>query len=502
MTHKKTFTIITILLIFTLKTLWDIKPVDQLLTKVVEKQESIRILDRHGTPLMISYQGQWNDHDRLPLSQFPDFLIKALIFSEDQNFYEHQGIDWKAKAMALWQNIKARRIVRGASTLTEQVTHLLTNRPRTLWSKWLALIESTLLEQYLSKQQILEFYLNQVPFASHRKGMNQGARHYFNRDLSTLTPKEMLALILLIKAPSTYDLNKSTTSIEKQLIPFTNKLLNAQLLTNDQYNRFKNTPLLLQKPQLPVDATHFVAYLKKTYPHEIQQGNRTTLDGVLQLKIQQFLDQRIRNLTHRKVHNGAVMVINHQTGDVLAWVVAGQNQDNMPPTPGKDINAVLSLRQPGSVLKPFVYALALDKGWTATTIIQDEPLIRAVGKGLHRFQNYSKIYYGPVTLREALANSLNVPAIKTIQYVGVEPCLLLFQQLGLSSLKRGADIYDEGLALGNGEISLLDLMGAYRVLAQGTQKGPLQYFIKEQRAKSEGYERALLTKGPFPGTIE
>lgn len=486
MINKKTIiiTLTSAFFIFLFKTLWDIKPVHLLYIQTVENSQSIRLLDRHGTPLMINYQGEWNDHDRLPLHQFPDLLVNCLIYSEDQNFYKHKGVDWKAKAMALWQNIKARRVVRGASTITEQVTQLLTNRPRTLWSKWLSLIESQLLEYHVNKNQILEFYLNQVPFASHRKGMVQGARHYFNRDLSTLTSKEMLALILLIKAPSALDLNKSTVSIEKQLPFFSKRLIKAQRLEQKEYDRLKNSPLTLQKPQLHLDATHFVSYLKHKHVSKNKQERRTTLDSALQLKVQRLLDKRILHLRNRRVNNGAVLVVNHQTGEVLSWVVAGQDADQKIPTPGRRINAVLSLRQPGSILKPFIYALALEKGWSASTLILDEPLARAVGNGLHRFRNYSKIYYGPVTVREALANSLNVPAVKTIQYVGVDTCLRFFQKLGFSSLKRDFSVYDEGLALGNGEVSLLELVSAYTLFAHGSRQVPLKFFVEDEKTNS------------------
>ncbi|HEY8189850.1 MAG TPA: penicillin-binding transpeptidase domain-containing protein, partial [Micavibrio sp.] len=158
----------------------------------------------------------------------------------------------------------------------------------------------------------------------------------------------------------------------------------------------------------------------------------------------------------------AVLVIDHQTGEILSWAVAGNEN-----TPGAQIDAVLVPRQPGSSLKPFLYTRALEKGWTAATLLDDSPMAEAIGNGLHRFRNYSNTYYGPVTLREALGNSLNIPALHAIDYVGTADYLGVLHALGIVSLDRGSDIYDEGLALGDGEISLLEMTGAYAALAHG-----------------------------------
>lgn len=499
---KTLWILLVLLLVLGTKTIYDVQPVCAKFDVVIRNQESYRFFDRYGVPLTVTYQTQWNDHDRLSLHKFPEFLVNALVFSEDQHFYDHQGIDWRAKGAALWQNIRARRIVRGASTLTEQVTHLITQRPRSfgskIWHKWLGIIESYQLERRWSKNDILEFYLNQVPFASNRRGMVQAARYYFNRDLSTLTQKEMLALVLLIKAPSAYDLKKSVHQIEKRLASFLQKLEKRGYISPQEREKIQGMPLVLATSQLSIQATHFVQYLKQSHSSffEKHPSKRivTTIDGVLQTKIQKLLDERIRRLSYRHVQNGAVLVLNHQTGEILAWVV-GQGTGKE----GSDINAVLVPRQPGSVLKPFVYALALEKGWTAATLIDDEPLVGPVGQGLHRFRNYSKTYYGPVTVREALANSLNVPAVKTIQYVGVDACLKAFRELGLTTLKADASFYEEGLALGNGEITLFDLLKAYRVFAQKEGSRPIHGVKDFGEGGSEipGGENVPFT----PGTI-
>lgn len=486
-----------IFLVIGVKTYRDIQPVDQLYWSVMYDAQNFRITDRYGQPLLIDYHHHWNHHDQQPLHHFPDFLVDMLLLSEDRHFFQHHGVDWHAKMSAVWQNIKARRVVRGASTITEQVVHLLTNRPRTMWAKWLEMIESQLLERKISKNHILEFYVNQVPFASNRHGMVQAARYYFDRDLSTLTNKEILALVILIKAPSSYDLKKSVLRVTQKIEPLIEKLHATGALTSAQILELAKQPLILSPSKPLVNAHHFVRFLQKYHQADLHLQRtrliRTTLDVTLQDYAQRILDQRLRFLKNRQVNNGAVVVMDHTTGEILAWVVGGATLKKGE-TPSSMIDAVMALRQPGSLLKPFVYAMALTKEWTSTTIIDDAPLTGPVGTGMHKFKNYSNIHYGSVTLREALANSLNVPAVKTIQYVGTAAFLGTLKKLGFEKLQHhGADIYEEGLALGNGEVTLLELVRAYGTLAN---KGNIQepkFFVQH------GKKSQLM--GVFPSTV-
>jgi penicillin-binding protein 1C len=210
------------------------------------------------------------------------------------------------------------------------------------------------------------------------------------------------------------------------------------------------------------------------------QGGRhalTTLDASLQTRVQDILDARLKKLSGKHVANAGALVIDHTNGDILAWVVAGARDET---TKAGDIDTVTTARQPGSTLKPFLYATALEKGWTAATILNDAPIAEAVGSGLHRFRNYSNTHYGPITLREALGNSLNIPAVLTINYVGVDPFLNELHRLGFDSLDRGAAVYDEGLALGNGEVTLFELTRAYATLANRGTYRPLRVFMDER----------------------
>ncbi len=467
---------------FALTTYVSLEPIPATLRSAAGHARHMNISDRRGLPLSVSYQNEWNSFDYVPLHVMPEFLQKAFINSEDRHFYTHHGVDWRAKAGALYQNIRARRAQRGASTITEQVVRMLHLRPRNIWSKWLEAWEAFALEGKASKAAILEFYLNEVPYASGRRGVVQAARFYFDRDLSTLNEKEMLALVVLARAPSSFDLYKDAARIDERLQQLAMRLAEKGALDERALQEIKATPLSLAPPQLPVDAAHFVSFVQGAKPAwDGTSALRTTLDGTLQKKVQALLDQRLKNLAYAKVGNAAALVVDHENGEILAWVVAGGGDDDkVARNLTHKINAVLSPRQPGSVLKPFLYAKALDQGWNAATILDDSPMAEAVGSGLHEFRNYNRSFYGKISLREALGNSLNIPALRTIQFVGAENYLNTLHQLGFENLKEEANFYRDGLALGNGEVSLFELAQAYTALAHHGQFRPLRFTLGEE----------------------
>lgn len=432
-----------------------------------------QFLDRQGIPLSVTYGNSLNLHDWLALHEIPELLQEAFIVSEDKRFYRHRGLDWLARAHALIQNLRALRAVRGASTITEQVVRILHPRPRTLWSRLLEGVEAGRLEERFAKHEILEFYLNQVPYGRKRRGVLQAARLYFDRDLDTLTPREMLTLAVLVRAPARLSADKGRQLI-RPLARLRDELIRAGKLPNAAGEEW-TAGLVATEARLPVEAGHFLRQLADLPGRTAGPGSPaparivTTLDSRLQGRLQAILDQQLRDLQDKSVHNGAVLVVNHLTDEILAWV--GGSSDG---SPGGWIDGVTSPRQPGSTLKPFLYGLALDRGWTAATIIDDSPLSRPVGHGVHAFRNYSRNCYGPLRLREALGNSLNIPAVRTIQFVGVEDFLDRLHGLDFASLTRTAGHYGEGLALGNGEVTLLELVRAYSTLARGGMHHPLR----------------------------
>jgi penicillin-binding protein 1C len=438
-----------------------------------------QILDREGRALTFTYQNAWNVHDRVQLHEVPPLLRSAFLRAEDQRFFEHAGVDWRARGHAVWQSLLAGRFVRGASTLTEQTVRMLHPRPRTLWSRWVEGFDAARLEARFSKAEILAFYLNQVPFARQRRGVAQAARDYFDRDLETLAPAEMLALAVLVRSPQRLDLARGSDEIRAPLAQLAQRMLDAGELGLADWRALKHAPL---EPGLPAELPSVAHFARLVRGMGGGTGTRvhTTLDAGLQTRIQRLLDRRVQSLRTSGVSDAAALVVDHESGEVLAWVNAG----GFGSSKGGQIDAVLVPRQPGSTLKPLLYGLALEKGWTAATLVEDSPLADAVGHGLHAYRNYSRTHYGPLRVRLALANSLNVPAIRTIRYVGRGAFLERLRETGITSLEAHSDHYGDGLALGNGEVSLFELVQSYAVLARGGSHVPLR-LLREARSPTQ-----------------
>ena len=459
---------IALVAVIVFKTAWDVETPKLSLPTATNDAQRFQVLDRQGQPLGISYQNHFNTVDIVPLHEIPELLRQAFVTSEDRHFFEHHGADWKARVSAVWQNIHARKAVRGASTITEQVVRIIHPRPRNLWSRWVEGFEATLLERHASKGKILEFYLNQVPYAANRRGVAQAARYYFNRDLDTLTHKEMLVLSILPRAPSALDLYKNPDAIEYAVARLAQGMIERKELTEQENKQLLAETITLELPSPPLSTTHFINYIRETIPYRLSENGAllTTLDGELQHKAQSLLDERIKALKRKLVHNGAVLVVDHTTGEILAWAIGGAgNEELKTETPGHDIDAVRAPRQPGSSMKPFLYALALDSGWSPATELDDAPMAEAIGSGLHDFHNYSHTFYGKISLREALGNSLNIPALETITFITPSRYLDTLHALGFSSLTQPVEFYKEGLALGNGEVTLFEMVQGYSALA-------------------------------------
>jgi len=461
------------------KTRADLMPLPDSLVPDASHLRKVQVVDRNYVPLTVTYQNRWNVHDYLPLHDIPDFLRQAFVASEDQRFFEHGGVDWRARLHALWQNIKSLRAVRGASTISEQVVRMWHPRPRTLWSRWLEGIEAGRLEAKFSKSEIFEFYLNQVPYAGRRRGVSQAARYFFDRDPDTLSFKEMLALVVMVRAPSRLDVRNKPDGLARSIGGLAARLLKGGIIDAAGYAMIGTDALEIKTADLSVQADHFVHHLFQiSAPADRRNRLRlqTTLDSGLQHTVQTILDNRLKDLKAQGAANGAVLIIDHQRNEVLAWVNSGSCLTEIPES---WIDAVTTPRQPGSTLKPLLYALALERGWTAATLVDDQPLAEAVGRGLHAYHNYSRTYYGPLRVREALGNSLNIPAVRAVQFVGVAMFLDCLHDLGIRSLEQHPDFYGDGLALGSGEVTLLELVQAYTALAgQGIYR-PLKYLMDE-----------------------
>lgn len=469
------------------------------LAGLMDSINKVSLTDKNGVPLTVTYANEWNSAAYLPLHDIPCILQTIFIVSEDKRFYDHHGVDWTARCHALFQNILSLKTVRGASTISEQVVRMIRPRPRTLWSRWVEGFDASELEKKHTKDDILEFYLNQVPYAANRRGIVQASHYYFNRSPGTLSLREMIALAVLVRAPSHYDLYRNPGAAEESIRRLALALTDKGVLSKEQHTQAIAEPFDLEKPGLTVHAGHFASYIYNQVDNPEQTNRhrpvRTTLDGALQIHVEGLVRETLESLKDKNVVNAACLVADHETGDILAWVSLGTGDADAS---GMYINGVIAPRQPGSSMKPFLYALALDHGWTAAHEIMDSPLTNPVGRGLHTYHNYSRSHYGWVSVREALGNSLNIPAIKAIRFVGYGTYLDLLHRMGFNSLNRHPDYYGDGLALGCGEVTLYHMVQAYGTLAnkgrslhlKGFQdrlyRGPGQRIFSEEAASLIG----------------
>jgi penicillin-binding protein 1C len=278
-----------------------------------------RFVDRNGVPLNATYTGEWNVDDQLPLHEIPPFLREAFINAEDKRFRSHHGADWKARFAAAADNLRNLDTIRGASTISEQTVRMLHPRPRSFWSRWLAGVEAGRLEERFSKDEILGFYLNQVPYASNRRGVRQAAELYFGRDLNTLSDREMLLLAVLVRAPSALDPRRNPAASVAAIGRLNDTLLERGVIDEARHRAIAADSIVLQSAELNVTAPHFLAYAASQAA--AQAGARppqaraliTTLDASLQAAAQKLLDTRMAALASHEVHDGAVLVVDNAT---------------------------------------------------------------------------------------------------------------------------------------------------------------------------------------------
>jgi penicillin-binding protein 1C len=444
-------------------------PLPTTLVSAARLSAPLHFVAADGTPLNRSYRGRFNRVDALPAWRIPALLRTAFVASEDQRYWQHGGVDWRARFAALWGNLRAGQVQRGASTIGEQVARILQPRPHTYWSHWIAGIEAGRLLHHFGHAQVLDFYLNQVPYGARRRGVAPAAHYYFGRDPDALDPAEQLSLAVLVRSPSRYDPRRHPQALRRAVDQLAGRMRASGAIDATQAEAIRRAPIQPGQQALAVEAGPFVLHAAERARALGLTGPvlKTTLDPDLQRFVQQVLGQRVRTLATRGVRNAAALVVDNATGAVLAWVVAPQDGPFA-------IDAVLAPRQPGSTLKPFVYGLAMARlGWQPDTVIEDTPLAENVREGLHRYRNYSGRYYGKVSLRYALANSLNIPAVKTAQAVGVPAILDLLHRLGFGTFDQTADFYGPAIVLGDGGVRLFDLVQGYASLARHGRYLPL-----------------------------
>jgi penicillin-binding protein 1C len=427
---------------------------------------SCTLADRTGRTLRVILSNEESTSCWVDLSQISQYLVRATISAEDKRFYQHHGIDYLGLARAFLQNVAARKIVVGGSTITSQLAEHLFHLPKgRVSTKILQIIYAEKLERRLSKKEILELYLNGIPYGNQIYGIEAASRTYFDRPATNLSLAQSAFLAAIPQAPALYEPYGNfgrTIARQRQILE---KMLKEGLIDKSAFQQALKEPIVLTPLTMRFNAPHFCDMLSAIM-RSMKQNNvsflRSTIDLELQREAEVLLKERVRALKDEGVSNGAIIVMDNNTGEILVmvgsadfWGADGQ------------VNAALSKRQPGSTLKPFTYALALEKGFTAADIIPDIKTGIPSDNGDFTPQNYDRSFHGPVRLRQALACSYNVPAVRVLQQIGPELLLQRLRDAGFESLNRNIDYYGVGLTLGSGEVTLLELVRAYSSFARG-----------------------------------
>ncbi|MFH1092254.1 MAG: penicillin-binding protein 1C [Pseudomonadota bacterium] len=438
---------------------------------------SIRLEDRQGRLLWEFLSSRETRSEWLALEDMSPYLIQAALAAEDRRFYAHPGVDPLAGLRAVFQFVREGRVVSGASTITMQLVRLLsdTSGAQTLQGKAWQALQALRLELSHSKSEILEEYLNRVPCGNLVYGVPAASRFYLGKPPDNLSPAEAAFLLSLPQAPTAFNPYHGQTAVLTRRNHILNHMARLGFLTPDQAARAKIEPLDLNRLQQRLQAPHFVMHLRGLFPENPPARIKTTLDLELQSKIENLVKQELARIKHKGIGQAAVLVLDHRTMEVLAWVGSA---DFFNPVEGQN-DGVVAQSQPGSAIKPFTYAAAFDAGLTPADIIEDSPVDYGLRQGVYSPTNYDDRYHGPVSLRTALASSLNVPAVKVLDRVGLPLVHRKMKEAGLTSLEKEPDYYGLGLTLGAGEVSLLELATAYATLATGGVFRPPVFFIGE-----------------------
>lgn len=512
------FGLIAILIVIASFALYQYSVISATLPSVEDLQEraaqfeTTRILDREGNLLYEILDPQAGRRTYVPLDEISPYMVAAIISTEDSQFYSHPGFDPWAIVRAYWQSSQQGDIASGASTITQQIARNLLLSPeersrRTALRKIREVLLATEITRRYSKDEILELYLNQSYFGNLAYGVEAAAETYFNTSAGKLTLAQASFLAGLVQAPSVYDIHTNRdatlnrhqqvltlmvlTSTEQGCIYVSNNphpicvsAEEAAVAAADITNyEFKPTTFDIRYPHW----VNFIRYeLEKLYdPQTIYRSGftvYTTLDPYLQEQAQDILREQIVALADHRVSNGALVAIRPSTGEILAMIGSA---DFYNEEIDGQVNMAIRPRQPGSSIKPLTYTAAFEKGWTPGTLIWDVPSEFPPSgnpndtRPPYKPVNYDGRFHGPVTVRSALANSFNVPAVKTLDFVGIyddpnteeEEGLIAFaQRMGISTFTR--DDYGLSLTLGGGEVTLLDMTGAFSIFANGGQRVP------------------------------
>jgi penicillin-binding protein 1C len=444
-----------------------VKPLPPALARAPEA--SVVITDRGGRVL---HEARTRDGTLLSPVRVEDvspWLVPALLAAEDRRFYSHAGVDPLAMSRALGQAVLNLGIVSGASTLTQQLARNVEPHPRTALGKLGEIVTALRIELELDKRTILSEYLTRIEFGPNLRGVEAASRRYFDKPARALDLSEAAALAAIPRGPSLYDPERGLVRVERRRARILARLSELGLVEPREIERALASRVTLSRGERGPSPRQLVLKLASGFDPSLGAPGtltriETTLDAALQEETTVLARRAVERIADRHATSAAVLVLENDTGDVLAWVGSPDffDRDALGQNDG-----VRALRQPGSTLKPFLYAAAMEQtGLTAATLLPDLPLAVRTEQGVFSPKNYDRRSHGPVRAREALASSFNQPAVRLTERLGVERALEALRRVGFSSLDRDASHYGVALALGDGEVRLADLARAYATLAR------------------------------------
>jgi penicillin-binding protein 1C len=455
-------------------------------------QPALTITSRDGVVLRTTRAADGSRARWMPIADIDAKLIAAFVAVEDRRFFAHGSIDWRAVARAAYHDARARRVVSGASTIAMQTARLLHPTPRTIAGKVVQTLWALRLGAHLTRQEMLEQYLNRIQLGQGAVGVESGASLYFGASAREVSVGQAAMLAGLAHAPSADNPLVSQRRARARRALALARMRVAGVATDADIALAQQEPILSTARDRPFLAPHFTTYFLSQLGDSLASDDaalRTSLDYSLQRDVELEVHRTVLDLRDRGVEQAAAVVLDNRTGEVLAWV---GSPDFFADTSGQT-DMVISPRQPGSALKPFLYGLAFDRGFTPASILADIPHTYQTSTGPYHPRNYDRRYHGPVRARDALGSSYNIPAIELTQQLGAGSLLQTLHLAGFASLHESADYYGLGLALGNGDVSLIELANGYRAIVNSGVWRPITTRARDGAGAANAVTHRVMT---------
>lgn len=426
--------------------------------QLFSKPVSTILYDKNGHLIgaKIADDGQWRFANKTPT---PKKFEEAILTFEDKRFHNHIGVDILAIFRAIVQNVKRNKIHSGASTLSMQLIRMSKNNPkRSIFNKLIEIIQATRLEWSKSKQEILSLYCANAPFGGNVVGLGAAAWRYYGKSASQLSWAESSTLAVLPNSPSLIHPGRNRNSLRNKRDLLLFKLLKNGTIDSIEY-RLALKERLPDKPfPLPREVPHLTEYTKSNYGANIYS---TTIDREIQNEVNNILLDYNESYKENEIHNGAILVLDNNTGNVISYIGNVYNQENT--NNAREVDIIRSGRSSGSILKPILYAYALDDGLITTKSLLPDIPIYING---YKPDNYFRTYCGAVPVEQSLARSLNIPATILLKQYGLDKFLHQLKELEFNTINKSADYYGLPLILGGADVNLWDLCSVYSSFAR------------------------------------